>query len=74
VKANKCRDAAKLAGALYADHSDYYGEFVANDRRVKACRSYIDVERKKRNEAMKSKSRAYQDSPSEAAPSNTSNK
>lgn len=75
VKANKCRDAARAAGALYESNSDYYGEFVANDRRVKACRSYIDVERKKRNEAMKSKSRAYQDSPAEASPSpNTSNK
>jgi len=57
VKANKCKDAAKMAMTIYDAYPDYYAEFVANDRQVKVCRPYIETERKKRNEAMKSRAK-----------------
>jgi hypothetical protein len=57
VKSNKCNDAAKAAGSLYATYPDYYAEFVADDRKIKACKAYIDSDRKRRNEALKSRSK-----------------
>jgi hypothetical protein len=65
TKANKCKDAAKAAAAIYERYPDYYAEFVANDRRVKACRPYIETERKKRSDAMKSRARTNYDQPAE---------
>jgi hypothetical protein len=57
VKANKCKDAAKAAGSLYVSFPDYYAEFVANDRALKACKPYIDSERKKKQQPAKSRVR-----------------
>jgi hypothetical protein len=70
VKNNKCNDAAKAAGQLYATYPDYYAEFVANDRQIKACKAYIDSDRKRRNEALKSRSKVT----NEAAPAADSSK
>jgi hypothetical protein len=47
VKANKCADASKIALQLSDRYPDYYAQFVANDRRVKPCKPYIDNVRKK---------------------------
>ena len=57
VKAGKCQDAAKLALDISSKAPDYYAQFVATDRALKACASYINDARDK--EAEKSqKSRA----------------
>jgi hypothetical protein len=47
VKANKCADASKVALQISENYPDYYAQFVANDRRVKACKPYIENVRKK---------------------------
>lgn len=62
VKANKCSEASKVALDISQRDPDYYAQFVANDRRVKACKPYIDNARKKKNDAAK---RATKDQPQE---------
>lgn len=65
VKANKCTEASKVALDLYARYPDYYNQFVANDRKVKACKPYIDNARRKKNDAAK---KAAKDQPQEVSP------
>ena len=65
VKANKCPEATKVALDLYARYPDYYNQFVANDRKVKACKPYIDNARRKKNDAAK---KAAKDQPQEVSP------
>jgi hypothetical protein len=73
VKANKCTDAGKV-GALIADqYPDYFAEHVANDRNVKACKPYVESERKKKSEQRaKSRPQNYDAAESDMSPPNPS--
>jgi hypothetical protein len=53
VKANKCNDASKLAMQIADNYADYYRQFVATDRKLKACKPYIENARKKNLEKAK---------------------
>lgn len=44
---NNCRDAAALAAQIAARANDYYNQYVANDRQLKACVAYINDARDK---------------------------
>ena len=50
VKAGKCQDAATVALDISAKAPDYYAQYVATDRAVKPCASYINDARDKEAE------------------------
>jgi hypothetical protein len=47
VKAGKCVDAAKIALGVSNRAPDYYSQFMATDRALNGCRTYINAERDK---------------------------
>jgi len=44
AQAGKCADAARLARSIADRHADYYLGEVATDRRLRACKPYLDRE------------------------------
>lgn len=71
-----CKEAAKVAVALQNRAPDYYAQKVADDRDIKQCGAYIQLEREKDAERS-GKSRAKRvnaDEPSPAPPPSTTNK
>ncbi len=68
VNAGKCTDAGTVGAEIARKAPEYYQAHVANDRAVRACRSYVD--RARRNKADDAKSRAATPrSPEPASPS-----
>lgn len=70
VNAGKCTDAGTIGAEIARRNPDYYQANVANDRAVRACRSYVDRARRAKSEDAKTKAAAPRnnapDSPYEA--------
>lgn len=47
VNANRCRDAAAVAVAIYNRAPDYYASAIATDRDIKPCLAYVTAERQR---------------------------
>ncbi len=69
VNAGKCTDAGTIGADIARKAPDYYQSSVANDRAVRACRSYVDRARRAKSEDAKTKAAAPRapqpDSPSD---------
>lgn len=53
VEAGKCNDVGTLGAALMRRAPDYYQDHVYNDRRIRACRPYIEKSRRAAEPARK---------------------
>jgi hypothetical protein len=58
VNAGKCTDAGTVGAEIARKNPDYYQANVANDRAVRACRSYVDRARRAKAEDSKTKAAA----------------
>jgi hypothetical protein len=58
VNAGKCTDAGTVGADIARKNPEYYQANVANDRAVRACRSYVDRARRAKNEESKTKAAA----------------
>lgn len=58
VNAGKCTDAGTVGAEIARRNPDYYQANVANDRAVRACRSYVDRARRAKAEDAKTKAAA----------------
>ena len=53
VDAGKCNDAGTLGAQILRRAPDYYQDQVYNDRRVRACRAYVEKSRRAMEPARK---------------------
>jgi anti-sigma factor RsiW len=53
VAAGKCNEAGSLGAQILRRAPDYYGDQVYNDRRIRACRAYVDKSRRATEPARK---------------------
>ena len=74
VKAGKCQDAAQLALDLSARAPDYYAQYVATDRTVRPCASYINDARDKEAEKSQKARAAKRVNANEPAPAQQDSK
>jgi len=74
VKAGKCQDAAQLALDISARAPDYYAQYVATDRAIKPCASYINDARDKEAEKSQKARAAKRVNANEPAPTQLDSK
>ncbi|MBC7976524.1 MAG: hypothetical protein H7138_16245 [Myxococcales bacterium] len=68
VGANKCREAASAAIAIYNRAPDYYASSVATDRSIKPCLAYVTTEREREDRSRAAKRANAVESPAAAPP------
>ncbi len=68
VTANKCREAASAAIAIYNRAPDYYAASVATNRSIKPCLAYVTTEREREDRSRAAKRAKATESPPAAPP------